>query len=465
MSNISQNRESVKLKNERKRSVSINNLHSKHPVDKNEHQSVKLLNETKKRIHPNESELMILIKGLNCYYSLAKKSKERNLILCQTSRALELISPHWSEQKVMYWFKNNKKQYLVRKSNFQNQSNIKVEFVPIFSQNALHTESQHKLYDDQNAINASSFQQEQTNFIINKLNMPNDSILEIIQNDLVFALKKGENTAKVIGSISSCSNIVIPHSIDYESVKYVVKSISQNSFKDSKSIKKVLFANDSELTTIKKNAFADSTIETLLLTSFVSQLEDGWCYNTSNLSRIAIVPKNEYFIYFDNQMILGKSDIDSDVYDILFFIRRDSKTITIPSFVKQIASYAFQYSQIEKIFIPHHVTKICEGAFDHCDQLKCVEFEKNSELQTIEQDAFPEALINTINFPLNYLNMKENILNSLNSEELAASIREIENPTFEKDNIHIIEAKGFKKIIEKDRNKFMKQATIEVKDI
>ena len=262
MSNISQNRENVKLKNERKRSVSINNLHSKHPVDKNEHQSVKLLNETKKRIHPNESELMILIKGLNCHYSLAKKSKERYLILCQTSRALELISPHWSEQKVMYWFKNNKKQYLVRKSNFQSQSNIKVEFVPIFSQNALHTESQHKLYDDQNAINASSFQQEQTilsinkrdeedqnainassfqqeqtNFIINKLNMPNDSILEIIQNDLVFALKKGENTAKVIGSISSCSNIVIPHSIDYESVKYVVKIISQNSFKDSKSKK------------------------------------------------------------------------------------------------------------------------------------------------------------------------------------------------------------------------------------
>lgn len=175
-------------------------------------------------------------------------------------------------------------------------------------------------------------------------------------------MKKDEKTAKVIGCINSCSNIVIPHSIEYESTKYIVKSISQSSFKDSESIKMILFAN--------------STIETLLFTSNVSQLDDGWCYNTPALSKTTIVPNNEYFLSIDNKMILGNSNLYSDGYDILVFVSRDAKTITIPSFIKQISSYAFQHSHIESIFIPRHVIKICEGAFDHCEKFRNVEFEK-----------------------------------------------------------------------------------------
>lgn len=189
-------------------------------------------------------------------------------------------------------------------------------------------------------------------------------------------MKKDEKTAKVIGCINSCSNIVIPHSIEYESTKYIVKSISQSSFKDSESIKMILFAPNSELTTIRKYAFANSTIETLLFTSNVSQLDDGWCYNTPALSKTTIVPNNEYFLSIDNKMILGKSNLYSDVYDVLVFVSRDVKTITIPSFIKQISSYAFQHSHIESIFIPRHAIKICEGAFDHCEKFRNVEFEK-----------------------------------------------------------------------------------------
>ena len=87
-------------------------------------------------------------------------------------------------------------------------------------------------------------------------------------------------------------------------------------------------------------------------------------------------------------MINGKTDVESNEYDALVFVRRDSIKITIPSFIKGIESYSFSDSSIEEISIPSHVTQICECAFSYCEQLQCIEIPSNSELQIIEKYAF-----------------------------------------------------------------------------
>lgn len=73
---------------------------------------------------------------------------------------------------------------------------------------------------------------------------------------------------------------------------------------------------------------------------------------------------------------------------LFFFVNRDTTNILIPSFIKHIASYAFENSKIENITIPNNVITICEGAFNHCEKLQNVKFEEESKLRIIEKKHF-----------------------------------------------------------------------------
>lgn len=71
-------------------------------------------------------------------------------------------------------------------------------------------------------------------------------------------------------------------------------------------------------------------------------------------------------IYYYDKFIIGKSDLKSDNYDILYFSRRDIKTANIPSFIKRIAS----------------------NAFEGCYYLRQIEFDENLELVEIDDYIF-----------------------------------------------------------------------------
>lgn len=77
------------------------------------------------------------------------------------------------------------------------------------------------------------------------------------------------------------------------------------------------------------------------------------------------MPGNKlYKNYEENDLlIVGKSDIDSGIYDDLVWASKKMKTVTIPPNIKRILPYAFSHSDIEKKFIPPSVTHICKGAF------------------------------------------------------------------------------------------------------
>ncbi|KAK8837389.1 hypothetical protein M9Y10_036822 [Tritrichomonas musculus] len=64
-----------------------------------------------------------------------------------------------------------------------------------------------------------------------------------------------------------------------------------------------------------------------------------------------------------------------------------------------IAEEAFSYSMLESITIPSNVFIICEGAFTSCRQLKSVNFASNNQLQMIEKNSFSKSSIESISIP------------------------------------------------------------------
>ena len=67
----------------------------------------------------------------------------------------------------------------------------------------------------------------------------------------------------------------------------------------------------------------------------LKELKFGWCLSLDKLESISISPENKYFSVIEGKMIVGKSNPNDDVYDILYFVTRDIKSITIPPFIKK----------------------------------------------------------------------------------------------------------------------------------
>lgn len=103
----------------------------------------------------------------------------------------------------------------------------------------------------------------------------------------------------------------------------------------------------------------------------VCELEEGWCKWTERLTKVTIDPKNQYYMNCkeDERLVIGKSDPKSDIYNVLLFAPRDIINVTIPSYIKRIATAAFSHSSIEKVFIPSQITEIHEKAFYNCHKL------------------------------------------------------------------------------------------------
>ena len=190
-------------------------------------------------------------------------------------------------------------------------------------------------------------------------------------------------------------------------------------------LEKVDIQDDSELKTIEKNAFSESEIKSFFIPEYLADLNDGWCEETKHLIEIKVHQNNKRFIYFQNKLLISKTNEESEEYDKVIFCRRDIEEIEIPSFIKIIGSYsfnkcdklksitfesnsnlevieedAFSYSSIESISIPPRVKSIKKNAF-YSSQLKYVYFQPNSELEMIGKNAFSRTEIESISIPSN----------------------------------------------------------------
>ena len=76
-----------------------------------------------------------------------------------------------------------------------------------------------------------------------------------------------------------------------------------------------------------------------------------------------------------------------------FFNCKNLRKVEIPtnSNLQTIEEDAFLSSKIEDIFIPRNVTKICKGAFSFCYELQIVEISEESQLQSIYISSFEDC--------------------------------------------------------------------------
>lgn len=275
--------------------------------------------------------------------------------------------------------------------------------------------------------------------------LPNKNHMQtILQEGIEYSINEKENTASVINCISYKSSVIIQRTIKQESKEYIVTSISKGAFEKSE-VKTVEFEANSELRTIEQNAFCNSKLESITIPSHVTQishytffacyelvridfepnselrkiekcafdqstlqsisipasvieLEEGWCSGTENLNHIDVEFGNKRYLCIDGKYIIGKSDIESEDYDMLIMWRRNNLSANIPKSIKIIGPYAFDYSKLEAIFIPSHITKICKCAF-RCSFLERVQFEQNSQLTAIEEEVFFRSYLERITIP------------------------------------------------------------------
>ena len=162
--------------------------------------------------------------------------------------------------------------------------------------------------------------------------------------------------------IHASNQFVVPRSINYKSDEYLITSISGFINEKNPNVKTVKFDKNSKVTTIYQNAFSSLYIEEIYFPDSLSELKERWCNNTSKLSEILVSKSNNKFKYIDDKYLVGKTDINSDEFDNLLFVRRDADEISIPS----------------------SAIKICEGAFYNCEKLIKVEISPKSNLQIIQ---------------------------------------------------------------------------------
>lgn len=250
-------------------------------------------------------------------------------------------------------------------------------------------------------------------------------MISINQNELSLKLNNSSFTAVITNSEKNMNSISIPISVNYQSQDYVITSIGNKAFMQNYQIESVYFPENTELLTIGKYAFSESSlksisipasvtkigeacfsrcthlesvefpinsklkqlykntffstkIERLFIPSSIEGLKDGWCDNTPKLNKIIVSPSNKKFSFIDNKYLIGKSDIlNNGFYDTFYMVRRD----------------------IEKVIVPSFITKIAAYAMSDCASLKTVDFSFDGNLKTIGKFAFFSSSIELTSLP------------------------------------------------------------------
>ena len=134
--------------------------------------------------------------------------------------------------------------------------------------------------------------------------------------------------------------MLFPRLIKHNSQEFIVNCISNRSFW-GKLIVSIEFSADSAVSTIEKAAFLYSCLESITILPSVCELAESWCIGTRNLTHVTIMPNNKRYKKYTDNMIIGKSDINRDEYDILVFVCRNTNSIEIHPFIKEISPYSF----------------------------------------------------------------------------------------------------------------------------
>lgn len=273
--------------------------------------------------------------------------------------------------------------------------------------------------------------------------------MEIYEREgLNFQLNPEDLTASIVESPNAFGSVVIPHHFRFQRQNYMVTAIKSNAFYQN-TIDSIKFAKNSEVTTFEDEAFQNSSIKMLQIPPKLRVIENRCFFLLKDLTEIDVSPKNNLFSFYNDELLIGKSQEDLSFFDILYLGRSDLKEVVIPSSIRTIKRYAFGESpDLESIkFEKNSQLEFIEG-WVLCENLKRFEIPKN--LKKTEKDAFRYAcsLINIDVSPENEVYSWEHntflIRKEAEKKAIAFCSRDATNVTIPKD-INEIDAYAFTK--------------------
>lgn len=221
---------------------------------------------------------------------------------------------------------------------------------------------------------------------------------------------------------SSLKNITIPSHIQI---------IPNNAFSNCENLT-INFAPNSDLCSFGELAFLNSSIQSLFIPKYINNIIHIY-KNLKYVSSILISPENHNFLCLNEKLLLGKTNPNSNDFDVIIFASNNCVNENIPDNIKIIGSYAFskcnrlikinfsENSQLSKIDsyaffesslreikIPKYVTELGERSFSRCFRLGSFQFAPNSNLRTICSSAFLSSSIPSISIPSSVTHILDN---------------------------------------------------------
>lgn len=184
---------------------------------------------------------------------------------------------------------------------------------------------------------------------------------------------------------SSINTITIPPRVEI---------LQYQTFNECHFLNSIRFDKNSELKKLCYLFFVDSPILEIEFPSKLETLEQDWCGCAFELTNVKISPDNQNFKFFDDKtkVIMGKSDKNEDLFDVVEFACRDITRFEFPSYIKEIKDSAFadckkvksfdlfnckkinkiskqcfNSTEIMNIVIPENIQLIDDGAFFYCN--------------------------------------------------------------------------------------------------
>ena len=176
-------------------------------------------------------------------------------------------------------------------------------------------------------------------------------------------------TATVVSGRNYTGTIVIPASVEYNSVTYSVTSIGDFAFEDCTGLTSVTIPNS--VTSIGEYAFSYcSSLTSLTIPNSVTSIGEFAFYYCSGLTSVTI-PNSVTSI--GSGAFRGCSGLTSPIYNAHIFAYLPtsySGAYTIPDGIESIAGYAFYGCRgLTSVTIPNSITSIGKSAFYDCSGL------------------------------------------------------------------------------------------------
>lgn len=183
-----------------------------------------------------------------------------------------------------------------------------------------------------------------------------------------YAFKKCENLKSVIFEKKSQLLTIKDgafHSSGIERIEIPpsVETICRDAFAECINLKSVTFGKNASIRSLGDEFIKNTAITRLDIPADVDKIDD-LTFCGAKFMTCVTVSKNPNFCIYKNNLLLGKQNKDSDVFDVLLFVYKDAEQIEIPPTVVIISLYAFAY----------------------CENLKTIQIPENSHKYTYHQN-------------------------------------------------------------------------------